>query len=135
MSDIDLEALERLAKDGADRGYYAAVPPSAILALISNYRTAQANWDLALDRAEKAEAERDRLRVALTESGKEQVFLDGYNCCVQIVDSLFLHVSWGPEATPDDGLRHALDAVREVIRRGRPVAALSPTEPAQEEGR
>ena len=70
---------------------------------------------------EKAQGQIERLNEALEEKGLSEVWSDGYRACLAVADSYRIHVTWGPEATPDDGLKHGIDGLRDVLHRAVPL--------------
>jgi len=44
-------------------------------------------------------------------------YLAGFRACVKTIESLGVHVTWGLNATPDDGLREGLAAAKRAAQR------------------
>lgn len=64
-------------------------------------------------------AENERLREALEKKGKTQIYIDGFDAAVSVSDSYRCHVTWGPDATPDDGLKEGIRGIQTVLRQSR----------------
>jgi hypothetical protein len=97
------EALS--AKMMADAEYIAGLNPATATELITALRASQ--------------AENARLREALEVKGKADIYRDGFDAAVAVAESVKTHVSWGPAATPNDGLEEGMKAIRSSLQRAR----------------
>lgn len=67
----------------------------------------------------EAAGEVERLRAVIETKGIGDAYRDGFDAAVAVANSLTCHVTWGPEATPDDGLKHGIEACRRVMEKSR----------------
>lgn len=81
----------------------------------------------AADRIEALSAENARLREAFEKSDKRQVWQDGFDAAKAMVLSFRCHATWGPKATPNDGIKLALDGVKGIFDRAAARCALKET--------
>lgn len=63
---------------------------------------------------DKARAESARLRDALENNGSMDFFRDGAKHMRDAIQSQTIHVQWGPQAVPDDGITLALDLTKSL---------------------
>lgn len=63
----------------------------------------------------KSERQASRMEAALEENGNAQAWRDGFKACAEVVNSVRFHATWGPKASPEDGVRMALESVRESV--------------------
>jgi hypothetical protein len=65
----------------------------------------------ALDLLKRKTEAFDRLSQAFYESPKAKVWYDGFESAVQQAKSVHIHVTWGPDAHPEDGITAMRNAI------------------------
>lgn len=77
---------------------------------------------------ERLKAHVARLDEAFNRSDKRQIWQDGFDTAKELVLSVKVGASWGPKATPDDGVELALKAMKHVFERSEQMSKSTRTE-------
>ena len=104
-----METFDWFAKRSAELNLRAAIEP--------HYRSLLDLATTAEAQVERLRAENERLRVALEESDKQQVWQDGFDAARKMVESVTSRATWGPKATLHDAYQLGMDAVKGVFKR------------------
>ncbi len=68
-------------------------------------------------RYDRLRTHHDALLAALKDTTGFQFYRDGVAAALDVAESVQMHATWGPDATPDDGLKLGLDGVKEAVRK------------------